>query len=144
MVYRRMKDTDVPIAVALYIEYYNTYEEGEWTEVTTTRRLRQVLQSLDSFCMMAFHESEPIGFLMGRMEQYADLMAYDLIEIVLKKEWQDRGIGTDFLKELERQLKSLGCALIQLNAVNDEMHDHFYTKLGYHKTRSLLPMSKFI
>lgn len=144
MNYRRMDEADISVAAALYMDYYNTYEDGEWTEETTCKRIHQVWSREDAYCLVLENGGAMIGFAMGYMEQYDDLVAYDLVEIVVEKAYQGKGVGTEFLLELERQVKELGASMVQLQSVNDEMHRQFYDKLGYRDTRNLVLKSKFL
>lgn len=144
MNYRIMKEADLPSAVRLYMDYYNTCEDGEWTKETTCKRIYQVWSREDAYCLVLENGGAMIGFAMGYMEQYDDLVAYDLIEIVVEKAYQGKSVGTDFLLELERQVKERGASMVQLQSVNDEMHRHFYDKLGYRDTRNLVLKSKFL
>ena len=144
MTYRIMDLSDLSRAAALYTEYYNTYEEGGWTDETATKRIRQVLTRQDAYCLALENETVLMGFAMGYFEQYDDCFAYDLVEIVLAKPFQNQGIGTAFMKELERRVKDAGAMLIQLQSVNDGLHDHFYGKLGYKTPRNLVLKSKML
>lgn len=81
---------------------------------------------------------------MGRFETFYDLTAYNLVEIVVASEHQKGGIGTKMMTELKKRVKELGAAMVQLKAVNDEMHEHFYGKLGYGDTTNLKLKSKFL
>lgn len=144
MNYRRMDEVDISVAAALYMDYYNAYEDGEWTKETTYKRIHQVWSREDSCCLVLENGGATIGFAMGYMEQYDDLVAYDLVEIVVEKAYQGKGVGTEFLLELERQVKEMGASMVQLQSVNDEMHRQFYDKLGYRDTRNLVLKSKFL
>lgn len=144
MNYRIMKKADFSSAVRLYMDYYNTHEDGEWTEETTCRRIHQVWSREDSYCLVLENDGAMIGFAMGYMEQYDDLVAYDLVEIVVAHPYQNQGVGTAFLLELERQVREQGASMVQLQSVNDEMHSHFYDKLGYRDARNLVLKSKFL
>ena len=93
-------------------------------------------------CLLLEQGSRPIGFVIGYLEQYDDLLAYDLVEIVLEKRAQGQGIGTQFMQMIEAQAKQRGAALIQLLAVNDAMHEHFYGKLGFVSATNLVLKSK--
>ena len=53
-------------------------------------------------------------------------------------------IVTKCMLELEKQVKEAGGAMIQLQAVNDEMHEKFYGKLGYKDATNLILKSKWI
>lgn len=125
---RMMAESDIERVIPLYMEHYNTYDEGQWTFVTTYKRIHQVWSREDSLCMILEWGGEVIGFVMGYFEQYDDIAAYDLVEIVIKHEHQGKGIGTAFMELVEARVKELGGAMIQLQAVNDEMHERFYGK----------------
>ena len=144
MEYRIMELHDLPQAVRLYIDYYNTHEDGAWTEATTTKRIRQVLTREDSYCLVLEDHGELIAFAMGYFEQYDDCFAYDLVEIVVTAQRQNQGIGSAFMAELERRVKEAGAMLIQLQAVNDDHHEHFYGKLGYKTPRNLVLKTKML
>lgn len=144
MNYRMMTEQDIPAAARFYMDYYNGYEDGEWTEETAYKRIHQVWSREDSYCLVLEEAETMRGFAMGYMEQYDDLIAYDLVEIVVDRAYQNRGIGTAFLLELERQVKAAGAAMVQLESVNDAMHEHYYGKLGYRNARNLVLKSKFL
>ena len=69
---RMMAEGDIDRVVPLYIDHYNTYEEGEWTQETTYKRIHQVWSREDSACMIMERGSEVIGFVIGYFEQYDD------------------------------------------------------------------------
>lgn len=57
-------------------------------------------------------------------------MTYNLVEIIVASEYQKSGIGTKMMAELAGRVQEMGAAMVQLVSVNDEMHEHFYGKLG--------------
>ena len=144
MTCRTMAERDIDRVVPLYIEYYNTYEDGAWTTKTTYKRIHQAWSREDSLCMILERDSEVLGFVMGYFEQYDDIQAYDLVEIVIAHEHQGKGIGTQFMGLIEAKVKELGGAMIQLQAVNDEMHNRFYGKLNYQNCNNLILKSKWL
>lgn len=144
MIYRMMELADINRVILLYIDYYNKHEDGEWTEQTTYKRIHQVLTREDAYCMVLEKENEIIAFAMGYFEQYDDCFAYDLIEIVVSADYQKKGIGTMFMKELETRVKNEGAMLIQLEAANDAFHEHFYGKLGYGNATNLVLKTKML
>jgi len=144
MQYRPMEIADIERVVPLYIDYYNDQEDGCWTEETVCKRIRQVLTREDSHCVLLEEGDAVLGFAMGYMEQYDDGIAYDLVEIVIERSRQNRGLGTAFMKELEKQVKAKGAFLIQLDAVNDAAHERFYERLGYKTCKNLVPKSKVL
>lgn len=144
MNYKVMEECDIEKVIPLYIEHYNQYEDGAWTEETTRKRIHQVWSREDSLCVLAEDKGQVAGFAMGNFEQYDDLSAYDLIEIVVAHDLQNRGIGAEFMLELERMVKEKGGAMIQLEAVNDAMHEAFYGKLHYKNAENLVLKSKWL
>lgn len=141
---RRMAEKDIELVVPLYIEHYNNYEDGGWTRETTYKRIHQVWSREDSLCMILEQGREVVGFSMGYFEQYDDIQAYDLVEIVIAHAYQGKGIGTYFMGLIEAKVKELGGAMIQLEAVNDDMHNSFYGKLGYKDARNLVLKCKWL
>ena len=143
MEYKIMEAADIDRVVPLYIDYYNA-QGDEWTPEIVRRRIWQVLGSPDSYCLMALEGGEVLGFAMGRFEQFYDLTAYNLVEIVIAGPHQNRGLGTALMGELERRVKDQGAAMVQLMAVNDEAHERFYGRLGYKNAVNLVLKARFL
>lgn len=144
MNYSIMKEIDIQKVIPLYINYYNSQEGGIWTEETTYKRIHQVLNIEDSYCLILEDNDVVLGFSMGYFEQYDDLTAYDLVEIVIDHKYQNQGLGKAFMLELEKKVKEIGASMIQLQSVNDEMHNSFYGKLNYKNVGNLILKSKLI
>lgn len=141
---RIMAEGDIDLVVPLYIEHYNTCEGGKWTPETTRKRIHQVWSREDSLCMILEQGKEVLGFVMGYFEQYDDIQAYDLVEIVIDPARQGKGFGTQFMARIEANIKDLGGAMIQLQAVNDDLHNSFYEKLNYQNCNNLVLKSKWL
>ena len=144
MNYSIMKEIDIQKVIPLYINYYNSQEGGIWTEETTYKRIHQVLNIEDSYCLILEDNYAVLGFSMGYFEQYDDLTAYDLVEIVIDHKYHNQGLGKAFMLELEKRVKEIGASMIQLQSVNDEMHNSFYGKLNYKNVGDLILKSKWI
>lgn len=144
MTCRTMTEADISAVIPLYINHYNTWENGAWTAETVYKRIHQVWSHEDALCLIAENDNGICGFAIGHFEQYDDLKAYDLVEIVIAHALQNQGLGTEFMLELERRVKQLGGAMIQLQAVNDDMHNRFYGKLNYRNCNNLILKSKFL
>ena len=142
--FRRMTEEDIGKVVPLYIEYYNNNEDAEWTTETTYKRIHQVWSREDSYCLVWENKNDIVAFAIGYFEQYDDCFAYDLVEIVVTTQLQNKGYGSRFMKELESCVKNEGAMLIQLQAVNDDLHNHFYGKLGYKDASNLVLKTKIL
>ena len=141
--YKVMEQKDIERVIPLYIEYWNSTGDN-WTPEITYKRIWQVVGSPDSLSILAFSGAEVIGFAMGRFETFYDLTGYNLVEIVVAKAHQNKGLGTIIMQELERRVKALGGKMIHLDAVNDDSHEHFYTKLGYKNVTNFKAKTKFL
>lgn len=142
--FRKMNEDDIGKVVPLYIEYYNNNEDAEWTTETTYKRIHQVWSREDSYCLVWENKNDIVAFAIGYFEQYDDCFAYDLVEIVVTTQLQNKGYGSRFMKELESCVKDEGAMLIQLQAVNDDLHNHFYGKLGYKDASNLVLKTKIL
>lgn len=145
MDYKVMSEADIDSVIPMYLAYYNQIDGSKWTYETTYKRIHQVVSREDSYCLLLQGDSCPLAFAMGYCEQYDDLYAYDLVEIVVALENQNKGIGTALMRELEKRVKALGVSMIQLQSENDQMHEHFYEeKLQFQKAGNFILMSKWI
>ena len=141
---RKMSKEDINNVVPLYIEYCNNNEDAEWTTETTFKRIHQVWSREDSYCLIWENKNGIVAFAIGYFEQYDDCFAYDLVEIVVTTQLQNKGYGTVFMKQLEDCIKKEGAMLIQLQSVNDDLHNHFYGKLGYKDASNLVLKTKIL
>ncbi len=144
MLVREMTPNDIPSVLPLYVAYYNHHEDGCWTEETAGRRIHQVVCMEGGYSLILEDEERVIGFAMGFFKQYDDLIGYTLEEILIASSCRNKGIGSWFLGELEQRVRKKGASLIELLAVNDDMHEHFYEKAAYHKATSLIPRTKWL
>ena len=142
--FRSMVQKDLPAAVSLYIQYYNQQEGGCWTQDIAYKRVHQVFSREDSCCAVLETKDRLAAFAMGYFEQYDDGFAYNLVEIVVAAAYQNQGLGTAFLQALESHVRQKGALLIQLQAVNDEFHNHFYGRLGYRNASNLVLKTKML
>lgn len=140
---REIKLEDIASILPFYISYYNEQEGGCWTEDTAGKRIRQVLSMEGSFGLIMREDSETIGFVMGYFKQYDDIVGYTLEEIVVAAKYQNKGYGKLLLKELEAQARQKGAACIELQAVADEHHEHYYGKAGFKNAKNFVMKVKW-
>jgi len=143
MLIREMVLEDIPAVLPLYISYYNEQEDSCWNEQTAGKRIHQVLSMEDSYGLILENENSVLGFVMGYFKQYDDIVGYTLDEIIIAHEYQNKGIGSMLLRELEQRIKEKGASCVELQAVNDEMHEHYYGKAGYHNAKNFVMKVKW-
>lgn len=131
MTFREMTTGDIKSVLPFYIDWYNKTDNASWTAETATKRMRRVLTMEDSYSLLAEESGQIIGFIIGFFEQYDDGIVYRLDEILVKEAFRNKGIGTALIGELAARVREKGAMMIQLEAINDEMHNIFYDKLGF-------------
>lgn len=136
-----MTTDDMDIIVPFYMNCYNDDTE-EWTYEITYKRIHQVLTKEDSHCFIFTQDEEIIGFAMGYCEQFFDAPIYFLTEIVVIPTHQGKGLGSQMMIHIENYLKNINVSKILLLSANDELHKHFYEKLGYAESKNIICMQK--
>ena len=105
MEYVRLTEENIEEVVRNYVAYYNNCEEGCWTYEKAYKRIHQVMTIEDSECFVQYDDGKMTGFVMGYYKEFDDLKAYFLEEIVIFAEYQNKGYGAEFMKELEKLYK---------------------------------------
>lgn len=143
MTYTIIKENDVKEIALLYLDYYNNYECGCWTIDKAYKRIHQIVTIEDSYSLLQKDDNGKIcGFAIGYFKEYDDLKCYYLEEIVIFKEFQNKGYGYALLNELERRVLEFGIEHIELLSMNDEHHMHFYHKFQMYEASNLKVMGK--
>ena len=139
-----MNMSDIDSVLPLYIDYYNNHEDSCWTEETAGKRIQQVLSMIDSYSLIMRDENEnPIGFVMGFFKQYDDIVGYTLEEIIISADYQNKGLGSKLLDAIEKSVREKGASCVELQAVNDEMHERYYGKAGYKNAANFVMKCKW-
>lgn len=126
-----------------YITYYNS-EGGKWTYDLAKKRLEQVFLTRDFYGIGLYKQSELLGFAIGWFKEFDDIRLFYLEEILVFKEYQDKGFGSKIMQELELKVKKQGAHKIDLSTTYEDNHKKFYSRLGYKKSDFLVPMYKRI
>ncbi len=143
MLIREMMMKDIAAVLPLYISYYNEREESCWNENTAGKRIHQVLSMEDSYGLIIENGNNVLGFAMGYFKQYDDIIGYTLDEIFITGKYQNKGIGSMLLRELEQRVKEKGASCVELQAVNDDMHERYYGKAGYQNAKNFVMKVKW-
>ena len=144
IVVRETKLSDVESVLPLYLDYYNNHEDGCWTVETAGRCIRQIVGMQDAYSLLMQEEGKPVGFAMGYFKQYDDLVGYELEEILIAYEYQHQGLGSYLLSLLEERVRQKGASCVELKAVKDDMHEHYYGKAGYQNVGNFILKVKWL
>lgn len=142
MEYTKLTEENIKAVVDAYVDYYNNHEDGCWTYEKAHKRIHQVMTIEGSESFVQYVDGKLSGFVMGYYKEFDDLKAYFLEEIVIFKEYQNKGYGATFLEYLEAVVRKNGVEHLELISVNDEHHMHFYKKLGFYAASNLAMMGK--
>ncbi|MGN0907656.1 MAG: GNAT family N-acetyltransferase [Bullifex sp.] len=142
MTYSPLTESDVKNIARLYMDYYNSNENGCWTFDRAYKRIHQMVTIEDSLCLIQRNGETITGFVIGFFKEYDDLTAYYPEEIVIFSPYQNKGYGKAFLREIERRALERGAEHIELISVNDEHHMHFYEGFGMYAASNLKIMGK--
>ena len=140
--YVKLTEENINEVVEAYVDYYNNCEDGCWTLEKAYKRIHQVMTIEGSESFVQYVDGKMTGFVMGYYKEFDDLKAYFLEEIVIFKEYQNKGYGAGFLEYLEAVVRQNGVEHLELISVNDEHHMHFYKKLGFYAASNLAMMGK--
>jgi len=140
--YVKLTEENINEVVEAYVDYYNNCEDGCWTLEKAYKRIHQVMTIEGSESFVQYVDGKMTGFVMGYYKEFDDLKAYFLEEIVIFKEYQNKGYGAGFLEYLEAVVRQNGVEHLELISVNDEHHIHFYKKLGFYAASNLAMMGK--
>ncbi len=112
-----------------YDTYYKLRESVGWNNFSK----EQTIQALENSCydIVVFENDSAIG--MGRL--IGDGLYYTVVDIVVKPEYQLKGIGTKIINEIleyvDSHIPPTGRASIQL--ISEKGKEIFYEKMGFKK-----------
>ena len=141
--FKELELEDLDILIDKYIIYYND-EGGKWTYDLAKRRLEQIFLTPYFYGIGLYSESELVGFTVGWFKEFDNLELFYLEEILVFKEYQNKGFGTKILQEVESLVKKKGAQKIDLSTTYEDDHQRFYSRLGFKKSDFLVPMYKKI
>ena len=140
--YQSMNRVNIFDVVNEYVNYYNNYEGGCWTKDKAYKRIHQIMSMEDSLCYLQYDENKLVGFIMSYYKEFDDIKALYIEEIVVFKQYQNKGYGKEMMNHIEKEAIENGVEHIELLSVNDEHHKHFYGSLGYYSATNLSLMGK--
>lgn len=124
--YIKFKVSDISQVAPLYMNYFNEVENASWTLDTVKRKLMQLLNRVDVIACKLESKSDMIGFFIGQLVQFDDGLVFELLELLVFKEYQNQGYGSMLLNKAILDAKNKGAFMIQLTSAVDESHHHFY------------------
>lgn len=143
MEYKRLSLDDLPDLAKAYVSYYNGQGDA-WTQDQAYERIHQVMTTKGALCFAQYLGKDMTGFVMGYLKTYDDLTSYNLEEILIFLDFQNKGYGQALMRFTEAKAREAGARLLELTSLQDEHHQYFYGKLGYYVAENMIPMAKFL
>ena len=91
-----------------------------------------------------FEDERLIGVSMGHIRHWYSGTEYYVDELCIRTDKQGKGIGTYFLKEIEKEIKKIGLAQIFLQTENNVPAYGFYQKNGFYELKEHVSFAKQI
>ena len=89
-----------------------------------------------------FENGKLIGLSMGHIKHWYSGTEYYIDELCIQTDKQGNGIGTYFLKEIEKGIKELGMTQIFLQTGSNVPAYGFYQKNGFFELKELVSFVK--
>lgn len=96
-----------------------------------TEYILDLTANRNSLSFGLYTDNQLIGFSLGSIMHWCSGTEYYIYEFAIKKDLQNCGYGSYFLKEIEKRVKEIGVNHIYLQTDNDVPAFHFYQKNGF-------------
>ena len=93
--------------------------------------LTDLMGQSNSLTYGLYEDENLIGISMGRIKHWYTGTEYCVDEFCIRKDRQGQGVGTFFLKEIEKRIKEIGLVQIYLQTDIDVPAIDFYLKNGF-------------
>lgn len=117
MVIRDLHSFDIPMLAKLYEQFKGEKSNTEKME----KQLKAILKEKRYLCLVAVENGVLYGAVTGIMCRclYGECDQFLVVEnLIVDKSWRRRKIGSELLKELEKQARKQGCTQMVLVAEN--------------------------
>lgn len=129
--------------------YINTFSKEPWYDEFNDRNLvvkffNNHLNNNYFIGYILLLDNNIIGMSLGMKKPWENGMEYYIDQFLINYEYQNKGYGKYFLKEIENDLKKLKINGILLNTERDFLSYDFYIKNGFSDFKDLSVLGKEI
>ncbi len=104
----------------------------DWSDINQLHAyIMDLIGNLNSLALGLFENETMVGLSMGSIKHWYSGTEYCIDEFCVKTEEQGRGIGTQFIKEIETFIKQRGIKQIFLQTERSVPAYRFYKKNGF-------------
>lgn len=129
--------------------FYDIFTNPPWsytwlTLEKTCEYFMNLLNEPASKTYAYFENENLIGACFGNVSSYSPMPIYEIKEIFVTSNMQNKGLGTKMLSLIEQDLKQAGITTITLYTVRGIPAFDFYKKNGYETIDTSVNMSKIL
>ena len=106
--------------------------------------LSDLVGQSNSLTFGLFEDEQLIGVAMGHIRHWYSGTEYYIDELCIRTDRQGNGVGTFFLKEIEKGIKKIGLKQIFLQTENHVPAYGFYQKNGFYELKGHVSFAKQI
>lgn len=127
--------------------YIDTFSKEPWNDTYDSRE--QVVEFFNNhlnnnyfFGYAALLQEKVVAVSLGFKKPWINGVEYYIDEFCVSYDKQGKGIGSWFLKEIEKEIKDQGMNAMILNTERNYPSFDFFTKNGFHELGGLLVLGK--
>ena len=144
--FRRVGMQEIEEIQALFVQVFTAEPwNDDWSDRQQLRLyLTDLLGQSNSLTFGLYEGPALMGLSMGRIKHWYTGTEYCIDELCIRTDRQRQGLGSHFLEELQRQLKSMGIEQIFLQTDRDVPAYEFYLKNGFLELSDLVSFAKTV
>ncbi len=146
MTFEAIQPIHLPELAKLYVKTYNAPPwNDEWDEEIVKQKLSQMMHCEGFLGFVSKDSCDTItGMIVGEKEIYFNCIQFFIKDFCVAHDLRGTGIGSELLKELERQLISMGIWRMYLFTSRTDDTEGFYQKRGFTSWDDMVMMGKTI
>jgi N-acetylglutamate synthase-like GNAT family acetyltransferase len=146
MTFEIMQPRHLPELAQLYVQTYNVPPwNDEWSEELVIQKLSQMIHCEGFYGIVSKDPQDAItGMIVGEKEIYFNCMHFYIKDFCVALNLRGSGIGTELLKELERQIVLMGIRQMYLFTSRNDDTEGFYRNRGFSSWDDMVMMGKTI
>lgn len=146
MTFENMQLRHLPELAQLYVKTYNAPPWNDGWEADTVRQKLSQMMNCEGFLGIVSKDSHDTitGMIVGEKEIYYNCLQFFVKDFCVAHDLRGTGIGSELLKELERQLLSMEIRQLYLFTSRNDDTEGFYQKRGFTSWDDMVMMGKTI
>ncbi|MBA7654573.1 hypothetical protein ES703_62454 [subsurface metagenome] len=139
---RKAKKEDLnKVSEIFRIEFAKSPYNEKWIRSSSLNRIKEYLKK-GSDVFVAESNKKILGFVIVESFLWDDGRVYFIDEVVVKKEFQAKGVGNLLINFIEKLAKKNRAKRIELMAVKDSYAFKFYNKLKFNQLKNFVYLTK--